>query len=284
MEGTQTEKSTPTKLLTSHAEAELAIARHLEAGQDLLEELPATSRPKYDAIESKWLTWYEYSRDLLRKYFAGDRVLREFVSAADTRVAMMIDPTIHELSGDLEKRLTGAVRYFDSLQGRLPLFDLPEARVTGRPDIASEGPVFVVHGRDNEPKQAVARFVERLGLDVVILHEKPSAGATLIEKLERHSAVSFAVVILSPDDVGCLAEDAPTGLKPRPRQNVLFELGFFIGLLGRAKVCALLTAGLERPSDIDGVVYISMATDAWRLELGRELKQVFVNLDMNLAI
>ena len=77
--------------------------------------------------------------------------------------------------------------------------------------------IFVVHGHDNEMKQIVARFLERLGFEPVILHERPSGGATVIEKFERHSDVSYAVVLLSPDDVGA-SKNEPVNLQPRARQ------------------------------------------------------------------
>lgn len=144
--------------------------------------------------------------------------------------------------------------------------------------------VFVVHGRDEAAKEAVARFLERLGLNAVILHEQPNRGQTIIEKFERHAAVGFAVVLLTPDDRGGLNDEAaPT--TPRARQNVVFEFGYFIGRLGRPRVCALYKEGVELPSDIDGLVYISMdGGDGWRLKLAKEIKAAGIDVDMNLAV
>lgn len=90
--------------------------------------------------------------------------------------------------------------------------------------------IFVVHGHDNEMKQVVARFLEHLGFEAVILHERASGGDTIIEKFERHSDVSYAVVLLSPDDVGGAKKTADE-LQPRARQNVILELGYFVGRL-----------------------------------------------------
>ena len=86
--------------------------------------------------------------------------------------------------------------------------------------------VFVVHGSDNEMKIAVARTLEQLKLKPVILHEKPNEGRTLLHKFNDHSDVLFAVVLLSPDERGCLAR---SGAKARPRasQEVIFKHGFF---------------------------------------------------------
>lgn len=108
--------------------------------------------------------------------------------------------------------------------------------------------IFIVHGHDEGAREAVARFLERLGFVPIILHEQANRGRTVIEKVEAHSDVSFAVVLLTPDDEGCVRGGS---LEPRPRQNVLLELGFFIGKLGRDRVCALKRGTVEIPSDFD---------------------------------
>ena len=93
--------------------------------------------------------------------------------------------------------------------------------------------VFVVHGRDNGAKDTVARLLTKLGLQPVVLNEQPNEGRTIIEKFEYHALrVGFAIVLLTPDDVGSL-QDESSESQPRARQNVVFELGYFIGKLGR---------------------------------------------------
>jgi predicted nucleotide-binding protein len=141
---------------------------------------------------------------------------------------------------------------------------------------------FVVHGHDNEMKEAVARFLERLGLAPIILHEQASAGATVIEKIEKNADVGFAVVLLSPDDVGARASDREK-LNPRARQNVLLELGYFLGRLGRNRVVAILRGKLEVPSDLEGVVYIPFEGEGWKLNIVRELKAIGYDVDASAA-
>ncbi|WP_394841411.1 nucleotide-binding protein [Pendulispora brunnea] len=138
--------------------------------------------------------------------------------------------------------------------------------------------VFIVHGRDDAVKNEVARYLEQIGIEAVILHERPNGGRTLITKFEEESTgVSFAVVLMTPDDRGGLSGDAQ---KARARQNVIFELGFFIGRLGAAKVCALVSGDLEKPSDFDAVVYVRYgANTAWKTELVRELRHANVKFD-----
>lgn len=142
--------------------------------------------------------------------------------------------------------------------------------------------VFVVHGHDNQMKEAVARFLERFEFEAIILHEQASGGDTIIEKFERNSAVSYAVVLLSPDDLGA-AKDKSSDLQPRARQNVVLELGYFIGKLGRARVCPLVRGPLEVPSDFHGVVYVPFEGEDWKIHLVKELKHLGFQIDANKA-
>ena len=141
--------------------------------------------------------------------------------------------------------------------------------------------VFIVHGRDEGAKNEVARFIEKLNLVPVILHEQANLGRTIIEKFEQHAQVGFAIVLLTPDDVGSLRSDENC-LNPRARQNVIFELGYFIGKLGRKRVCALVKGNVETPSDYDGVIYTPLeGSSGWKLKLIQELKNVGFKIDAN---
>lgn len=144
--------------------------------------------------------------------------------------------------------------------------------------------VFVVHGRDEGAKEAVARFLTKLDLEPIILHEQPNQGRTIIEKFEANADVDFAVVLLTPDGLGYPADTSPDP-KPRARQNVIFELGYFVGRLGRARVCALHKGGVDILSDYDGVLYASMDDpQGWRLLLAREIKAAGIDVDLNRAM
>lgn len=142
--------------------------------------------------------------------------------------------------------------------------------------------VFIVHGRADGLKEEVARFLTQIGIEPVILHERPNGGRTLIAKFQEESAdVQFAVVLMTPDDVGGLGGRAGANpLQPRARQNVIFELGFFIGRLGAERVCALVQDELEKPSDFDAVVYVKYdGPGGWKQSLVRELAHVGVPHD-----
>lgn len=144
--------------------------------------------------------------------------------------------------------------------------------------------VFVVHGHDEALLHQVARFTERLDIKPIILFEKAGKGKTIIEKLESHSSVPFAIVLFTPDDMGKGAKEEGE-LHPRARQNVVLELGYFLGKLGRSNVAVLYDESIELPSDYRGVEYIKIdAEGAWKLKLARELKEAGLNVDMNKAI
>jgi predicted nucleotide-binding protein len=186
----------------------------------------------------------------------------------------------------LHASIQRGISSLESILGRLELIpeatDLIRTTTEGSSDALRGGNrVFVVHGHDEEAKQSVARCLEKLGLEAVILHEQPNQGRTIIEKFEDHCDVGFAVVLLTPDDVGAKKCEAKS-LRPRARQNVILELGFFIGKLGRNKVCALHKGEVEIPSDLSGVLWVLMdQRGAWQFELSKEIKAAGLEADLN---
>lgn len=134
--------------------------------------------------------------------------------------------------------------------------------------------VFIVHGRDNEAKQEVSRFIESLGLEAIILHEQASSGMTIIEKIEHYSNdADFALVLYTPCDHGRGIHESKNPPKNRARQNVVFEHGYLMAKLGRENVCALVKGEIETPNDISGVVYVGLDSyGAWKSEISKELR------------
>ena len=148
---------------------------------------------------------------------------------------------------------------------------------------AASDKVFLVHGHDNGAKFEVARFLEKAKLSPIILHEQPNRGMTIIEKLEAHSDVAFVVVLLTPDDLAkAVSEES---FKHRARQNVVAELFYFSGKLGRKLVFPLVKGDLELPSDIAGVVYTTMDdAGGWKASLLREMKEAGIKTDWQVAL
>lgn len=140
--------------------------------------------------------------------------------------------------------------------------------------------IFVVHGRDSERKLDFARTITSLtGQEVTILHEQPNSGQVLIEKFEQSAGrAGFAVVLLTADDLGRSKEDDND--RPRARQNVVFEMGFFFGSLGRKRVAVFIDEGVEQPGDVLGIVYTAIdSAGAWKLQLARELAAAGIDVD-----
>jgi predicted nucleotide-binding protein len=174
--------------------------------------------------------------------------------------------------------LQGAIRTLESEIAEQEQLAQPALRpVPAR----SSSKVFVVHGHDEAAREAMARFLEKIELEAIILHEQPDQGLTIIEKFEAYaSQVGFAVVLLTPDDLGGPAS-APAQAA-RARQNVIFELGYFVGKLGRGRACLLRKGEVEIPSDLYGVIYTDMdAAEGWKLKLVKELKAAGLNFDAN---
>jgi len=135
--------------------------------------------------------------------------------------------------------------------------------------------VFIVHGRDHKPLKELKAILERLGLNPIVLHEKASGSRTIVEKLEKYSDVGYAFVILTPDDVfTSIPESRHLNRRAgggqylaicRARQNVILEFGYFMGLLGRDRVCCLYKGDMQLPSDMHGIVYICMHAKETRI-------------------
>lgn len=140
--------------------------------------------------------------------------------------------------------------------------------------------VFIVHGHDDLIKFKTARFVEKLGFEAIILHEQASRGKTIIEKIEAYTDVGFAIVLYTADDLGNDKTSASDGtLRLRARQNVIFEHGYLMAKLSRERVVALVSANIEFPSDINGMVYVT--TDDWENGIAKEMRAAGYDVDLN---
>lgn len=138
--------------------------------------------------------------------------------------------------------------------------------------------IFVVHGHDDFIKEKVARFLEKNEFEAIILHEQASGNKTIIEKIEHYSDVGFAIILLTPDDLG--KSKNGEDLEYRARQNVILELGYFMGKLGRNKVCAFKSGNIEIPTDFSGVIWNPLdESGAWKQILSKELKEAGYNFD-----
>ena len=143
--------------------------------------------------------------------------------------------------------------------------------------------VFLVHGHDQAARNAVELFLRSVGLDVIVLAKLPDGAKTVIEKFEANTiGVDAAVVLMTPDDFG---GEAGGEAGPRARQNVVLELGYFIGKLTRSRVVALKSPNVEEPSDVRGVLYVSLDDhETWKRKLAQELDHMGLQVDMRAAL
>lgn len=174
----------------------------------------------------------------------------------------------------------------ETLNQRLQDYDFSNVQEKSRKACNTANKVFIVHGHDDEAKTLVARTIEQLGLEAIILHEQPDEGKTIIEKLESYSSeAGYAIVLYTECDIGRAKGNAETENRFRARQNVVFEHGLFIGNLGRKNVCALVKGDIEKPGDIDGIIYIPLdPAGAWKIQLCSNMKAAGLDIDLNKLI
>lgn len=248
----------------------------------MVEEISVLEKLTRNAMEFKM--WQRNTETLLLHAFgARSKQLNDFKSISYFPLVFSMSP-YDEPNDYHESYLSGlqtARECLLSIVNEVQEFYKDSTREVGSNNVASEDSrkIFVVHGRDTEVKETVARFLENLDLEPVILHEQSNGGKMIIEKFEANSYnVAFAVILITPDDMGRANTDVEW--KPRARQNVVLELGYFIGKLGRSRVCALRQGEVEDPSDMAGIVYVPYdSAGGWKIQLCRELQAAGLTID-----
>lgn len=245
---------------------------------DMVNQLPEPDFQKLYAIRRR-------AEMIIHQVFGdSSRYLRNLADISFTPMSLSSNPNEEHrmwLSGK-----SNMLSLFNTILEELELFGVTsEARKkTHQVEVKFSNRIFIVHGHDEAMKQAVARVLEKLGLEPIILHERASEGRTVIEKFTDYSDVAFAVVLLSPDDMAYSKDQSPENAKLRARQNVIFELGFFIGKLGRERVLILhqQDSNFEMPSNYAGVLYAPYDdSGGWQFDLIKELKACNYDVDAN---
>jgi predicted nucleotide-binding protein len=202
-----------------------------------------------------WVAWIARSEDLIVKIFGKNSPQHKMIRAA---------LAIRTLGNGEDKFEAAKLAIIESLQSSLDILkeDIFEEVATEK-TVSSEAysnKVFVVHGHDDKSKSELEILLAEVGLEPVVLHRKPDEGQTIIEKFEKHSDVGYAFILLTPDEVAYLASeeskpDTERKKEKRARPNVIFEFGFFVGKLGRNRVCCLYRGDVALPSDVGGFLY-----------------------------
>lgn len=272
-------------LQVAPATAHLQIEDRIRAGRAILEIGGPTEEALKEA-RRRFSRWDDFNEQLLGNMFSEPDEAERYAYVGARAYSMA--PTLWDLSRELEFDVEDKIDRLESLLGRLSLFEVAETEAAGSvatsaqavrsaPLTDGRNRVFVVHGH-GERKHEVARVIERFeSLEAVILDEAPFLGSpTIIEKLERETAdCGYAVVIYTGDDEGRnVGSDDPP--QRRARENVVLELGYFLGQLDRGRVTVLLEPGVAFPSDFRGVGYYELdPAGAWKARLVQELGIVF---------
>jgi predicted nucleotide-binding protein len=239
------------------------------------------SDSQLDTLWNAYADWSDFNEELLRTSYVSKAPLKGYRSLIPEEMPghFLLDTGVENLRSQIAEETA----YLEKMETQLRLLPDSTGAVTPTPP---SGPhptivgkrVFLVHGHDDGARETVARYLERhLGLDVVILHEQPNQSRTLIEKLETFSTVDYAIVLMTPDDTAMGRNGV---LEARARQNVILELGFFCGKLGRGRVCLLYAEGVTPPSDYDGIAYTKLDIGGgWKLGLAKELKSAGIPID-----
>lgn len=280
------------KLIIDKEEFRTVLNARIATGVEILER-PIQRIAELDNAKIDYDLWSDYNEEFLKQSF--DNPYNEYKKDYQQEYAVgfyLGESSPQEKLNDFKETVGKKVNVLKKLLSKIDLLkvDLPIRRhalveaasveVT-KAEMCKD--VFIVHGHNNEIKEAVARTLQKLDLNPIILHEQANSGKTIIEKFEKHSNVGFAIVLLTDDDLGKSKKDELDNA--RARQNVILEMGYFIGKLGRDKVCPLYSKGVELPSDLYGLLYIELDSSAhWQISIAKELKAAGYSIDLNKLI
>lgn len=153
------------------------------------------------------------------------------------------------------------------------------AQIAPNENHAKNRKVFIVHGHDDDAIKDVKLLLHELDIKPIVLREQPDGSNTIIEKIEKYTDVTFAVVLYTPCDEG-YPKEQKSQKRFRARQNVVFEHGYLMGKIGRSHVCPLVKGDVETPGDISGVVYTPMNSDGkWKHKVAQELEYAGFEID-----
>ena len=263
-------------------------AKAIERLRKVLNEVPQLKKLPDDSPE--FARWHRNAQVAINNTFGSESShVTDFNKIHYLRIALVLGTTNPKSQATYVRGLESAASLLESMIDEIEEYWEEDEQSSNTLDsqvkmTKSTNKVFVVHGHDEAARETVARFLERLRLEPVVLHEQPNKGRTIIEKFVEHADVGFVVVLLTPDDLGALAKNKDE-LKPRARQNVILEMVFFIGQLGRERVCPFVKGAVETPSDYDGVVYTKLDdSGGWKTKLNEELKAAGFDVDANRAL
>lgn len=262
------------------------LKERIELGKELFAR-SITNLQDLEQHNTDYYKWNDYNSEYLKQTFNNEENQYKYqYDNVNSFVGVFAnDRTPDAKLKRLKEYITNKVDFLERLIQKVDLLksdveEVPPAKTVAPISYEDNGNIFIVHGHNTSVLQSVARTIEKLGLRPIILHEQANSGKTIIEKFEAHSNVGFAIILLTDDDEGKLKTDIE--LKSRARQNVVLELGYFIGKLGRDRVLPLHSEGVELPSDIHGLLYVPIdKVGTWKFAIVKELKAAGYKVDAN---
>jgi predicted nucleotide-binding protein len=225
----------------------------------------------------KYNVWHNYNKELYKNSFTAPNSTyrHEYESQG---VHIIISDTIKEYKESIHRLINQMQSDIERID-LIPCVEKVENEIKNNPIVTMD--VFVVHGHDDKIRIEVENFIRSIGYNPIILFKQADMGSTIIEKIERESQnVCFSIVIYTACDLG--RDKNENDLKPRARQNVVFEHGYMCAKLGRGKVVALLENGVEQPGDLQGVVYKKLdGTGYWKYAIAKEMKAAGLQVDFD---
>lgn len=275
-----TDISTQTAMVVGREYFKEEVNKRIVIGEEIYSRQIQTNR-QFEQARQDYYDWNDFNSELLKQSFnKPNNEYKESYEDVNNKYIYLSKSPAEELQEFIED-VKNKVNNLKQLIAKLSLIktEINEPIITKEVSFATNK-VFIVHGHNNEVKVNVARTIEKLGLEAIILHEQANSGKTIIEKFEEYADVTFAIILLTDDDLGKSKKD--DNLNNRARQNVILELGYFIGKLSRNKVCPLYFPGVELPSDLLGLLYIELdAEESWKFKLAKELKASGLDIDVN---
>lgn len=263
------------------------LSERIDSGQGIImSESEIYNDDDFQFLNDTYDGWTDYNFEFLKNSFSYEEntYVKSYLQAGKHALR---SHTGKENEIEFKEKIRAEVKNLRQLYRKAEILKI-DKRAQPKMDNTSEqnelsSDIFIVHGHNESIKQSVARMIEKLGLNPIILHEEANVGKTIIEKFESHADVSFAIVLLTNDDKG--GAKTASELQPRARQNVIFEFGYFCGKLGRNRVCALYEKGVEMPSDMHGFITIPIdSAGSWKLRVVKEMKAVGFDVDANLIV
>jgi predicted nucleotide-binding protein len=259
------EQKLPAELLISQDDAKSKLQDRIQRGIEL-KNIHVNSLDSLTTARNEYYKWNSFNAELLKTIFTTEKYSKEYSYSYGVffgRGETSIDEKINDLYKDIDEKNHRLDSIIDRLE-LIPLNKMPSSPIFNTDELSEFATktkkVFVVHGHDEIAKTNLEIFLREIGLEPVALHRQADEGLTIIEKFEKHSDVGYAFILLTPDEIAYIKadeskEDSERKKESRSRPNVIFEFGYFVGKLGRSRVCCLYKGDVSLPSDVSGMIY-----------------------------